>query len=232
MLSFNPLGKFVTDAALVDSAITEALRFHGVLPVLPNGSLDHLYDHWTVGHQNQNFTDYNGAIRFDGQHFHMDMPHTPADNAFNYNNNAPAAHTWLRNEGGFGISTDDMVFASENDFGPEPVTLMTLEYLCACNAVVAAKYSIDLSAKTTHSPYADENPLMTHAEAAMIGGKPLPPAWYDYGVTGTCERWDLGSFVALPAGMKVTKDMVITCGDALRTRSHLYKIEIAKRLAA
>lgn len=232
---FNPLGNFVADAALVDAAVAEALRFHGALPACADGDFDHIYDHWTVGHRNQNFSDYNGSVRFDGQHFHIDISHDPRNNARStFDSNNYAGHTWLRNTGAFGISTDDMAGASEHDFGDEGVTLTTLEFLCAANAAVALWARIDLSGKTPASagPYANEDPIMTHAIAAMTGGNPAPSAWYDYGITGTGERWDLATFVALPAGVSLTREMAETCEAALRQRSRLYKVGLAKRLAA
>lgn len=220
-MTFNPLGNFVVHAALNEGALVEGKRFFTELPTLPARSINRAYAHWSVGHYNQNFSDYNGSVRYDGASFHLDMSHDPSDNAIGVNNNEPAAHTYMRNTGAFGFATDDMNGASVHDYGTEPVTVLTLEYLCAGLAAVALKYGLDLSATSTDSPYAGEPVILTHAEAAMRGGDPVQYA--DYGITGTCERWDLASFIALPADETLSAQMAEQCGDAIRQRTRLYK---------
>jgi hypothetical protein len=114
-----------------------------------------------------------------------------------------------------------MVGATTTNFGPEPVTKLMIEYLCAANAAVAKKYGIDLSGLSTHAPYTGEPTLLTHAEAADRVGS--PQQYSAYGPGATSERWDLASLVALPQGVSLSDAMAKATGDAIRARSHLYK---------
>lgn len=220
-MQFNPLGTFDVNAPVGPGALASARVLIATLPDCPAGSLDRIYDHWTVGHFDEDFSDYNVSVRFDGQHFHLDVTHDPSDNARGVNNNAPAEHTYMRNTGAVGISVDAMVGAGVHNFGPEPVTKMMIEYLCAANAAVAQKYGIDLGGTSTRAPYAGEPTLLTHAEAADHVGDPAQYA--AYGPGATCERWDLTSLVALPPDVALSDVMAKTTGDAIRARSHLYK---------
>lgn len=224
MSGFNPLGNFSVRAPLNAGALEEGRSLHRMLPRVPALALDRLYGHWTVGHYAQNFDDYNIAVRYDGSAFHLDIVGDPRDNARGVNDNAVHSHTYMRNTGALGICTDDMAGATENDFGPEPVTLLTLEYLCAGIAAAAKVYGIDLLGFSTRDPYAREPNFLTHAEAADRVGS---PAQYDaYGPASTSERWDLASFVAFPAGQHATGQSAYTCGSALRMRAHLYAVEL------
>jgi hypothetical protein len=227
---FSPLGSFDPNAAIAPALVVGAKAYADSLPSCPDGSLVAGYWHWTVGHKGQDFPDYNGAVRIaaDGS-FHLDSPHDARDNAIGVNENAPASHTWLRNTGAFGFATDDMVFGDEHDFGPEPLTIATLWWLCAGTAAVSKKYGIDLNGTIQSSRYSSgryngEKTWKTHSEAAVRGGRPPDPNWYNYGPSGTVERWDLSSFVALPSGIVVTDAMATICGDALRLASHRIKL--------
>lgn len=221
MSAFSPLGKFVPTAPLNEEALEEGRSLLARLPEVPPGAIDRLYGHWTVGHYNQNFSDYNIAVRYDGQSFHLDIVGDPQDNARNVNSTPAHAHTYMRNTGALGICTDDMAGATENDFGPEPVTLMTLEYLCAGIAAAAKCYDIDLNGLSTRGPYAPEPNFLTHAEAGDRVGSPAQ--YRPYGPASTSERWDLSSFVAFPPGQHATGATAYACGSALRIRAHAYK---------
>lgn len=224
-MPFNPLGAFNPAAPVDQGALAEGRRYAAALPACPPHSLRRIYGHWTVGHFGQDFPDYNGSVSFDGTHFHLHIPHDPRDNAIGVNNNAPASHTFHRNTGAFGIATDDMVFANEHNFGPEPLTMAALEYLCAGVAAVALKYGIDLTGTSTDAPYAGEPTFLTHAEAADRPG--VPPQYAAYGPGSTSERIDLASFVPAPAGESFTAQTATACGNALRQRAHLYKLALA-----
>jgi hypothetical protein len=220
-MPFNPLGAFDPEAPLNDGALDAARHYLDELPAVPAGSLRRIYGHWTVGHFGQDFTDYNGSVSFDGEHFHLNIPHDPSDNAIGVNDNEPAFHTFHRNMGAFGIATDNMVFANTHDFGPEPLTMLALEYLCAGIAAVGSKYDIDLSGVSQGGPFAGEPNFLTHAEAA---DRPGNPAQYSaYGPATTFERWDLALFTPLPQGVPFDPAFTSRCGDALRQRAHLYK---------
>jgi hypothetical protein len=223
-VTFNPLGSFDVNAPLNQAALAGARAFAAQLPAVPHGAIDRIYGHWTVGHRDQNFGDYNGAARFDGMNFHLDIVGDPRDNAIGVNDNEPHPHTYHRNTGAFGFATDDMAGANEHDFGPEPVTIATLEWLCAGVAAVAHAYGIDLSGTSTRAPYAGEPTFLTHAEAADRVGS--PPQYAAYGPASTSERWDLASFVAFPAGLNATGATAKICGDALRARAHAYKVAL------
>lgn len=229
-MSFDPLGTFDPAALIAPVLVDGARNYADALPYCPPNSLVGGYWHWTVGHKGQDFPDYNGAVRIapDGS-FHLDVPHDPRDNAIGVNNNAPAAHTWLRNDGAFGFATDDMVFGDEHDFGPEPLTIATLWWLCAGSAAVSKKYGLDLagtkqSITYESGRYSGEPVWLTHAEAAVRGGDPADPQWYNYGPSGTVERWDLSVFVPLPSGLVATDAMATICGNALREATRRIKI--------
>ncbi len=224
-MAFNPLGSFDPGAPLDPDALAEGKAFAAKLPSVPAGSIDRIYAHWTVGHYGQDFSDYNGSVRFDTvtKKFSLDIVGDPRDNARGHTN-PPHSHTFHRNTGAFGISTDDMIGANEHNFGPEPLTMMTLEFLCAGIAAAGKVYGIDANGTSVHSPYAGEPNVLTHAEAADRTGS--PPQYAAYGPASTSERWDLASFVAFPAGLRATGDTAKACGDALRQRAHLYKVAL------
>lgn len=219
---FNPLGSFDSLSPLNSSALAEAELYYGRLPTCPPNTIRRIYGHWTVGHRDQDFPDYNGSVAFDGAHFHLHIPHDPRDNAIGVNNNTPASHTYHRNTGAFGIATDDMVFATTHDFGTEGVTMMTIEYFCAGIAAVAKKYDIDLQGKVHGGAYSGEPTFFTHAEAADHSG--APSQYEAYGPATTFERWDFLTFVPIPQGVTFTNSSI--CGNALRTRAQNYKLKL------
>lgn len=228
---FNPLGNFSPDAPLNEGAVCAAVALVHTLRAkyaCPAGSLDRVYKHWTVGHYGQDFNDYNLCLRYANGHFYFDVCGNPQDNARGVNDNKPHPHTFERNTGAFGIASDDMAFADEHDFGPEPITLATADWLCAGVAAAAAAYDIDLSEPAQGGPYAGEPATFTHAEAAHHPGNPQQYA--DYYVTG--ERWDWCTMVPFPAGMSNADIDPGLLGSALRKREHAYKVEIVRRLAS
>ena len=221
-MNFNPLGNFDVSLPLNTSALAEAKLYLIHLPICTSNSIRRIYGHWTVGHGDQDFPDYNGSVAFDGNRHHLHMPHDPRDNAIGMNNNTPASHTYRRNTGAFGIATDDMVFATTYDFGPEGVTMLALEYLCAGIAAVAKKNNVDLNGVVRGGPYAGEHTFFTHAEAADHTGN---PAQYEpYGPASTFERWDFLTFVPIPQGVTFTDSSI--CGNAIRKRAHDYKVKL------
>lgn len=230
-MQFSPLGKFNPDAPLSEGALAAAIALVHELREkhpCPVGSLKRIYKHWTVGHYDQDFNDYNLCLRYANGHFYFDVCGDPRDNAVGVNNNEPHAHTYRRNTGAFGIATDDMAFANEHDFGPEPITLATADWLCAGVAAAAAAYQIDLSVPCYGGPYAGEPASLTHGEAANLPGH---PAQYDnYYVTG--ERWDWCTMVPFPPGVSNRDIDPGILGSALRKRERAYKVEILRRLAA
>lgn len=223
-MSWNPLGSFQSMAPVNQGVIALARQFRLHLPSVPRGAISRIYGHWTVGHYSEDFPDYNGSVKFANQHFYLDVDGDPRDNAVGVNNNPEHSHTYRRNTGAFGISTDDMFGANEHNFGPEPLTMMTLEYLCAGIAAVATVYDIDLQGKSTEGPYAGEPNFLTHAEAADRPGNPAQYA--AYGPGSTSERIDLSGFVPAPPGESFTAETALICGNALRRRAHLYKLAL------
>jgi hypothetical protein len=236
-MSFDSTNGFGS-GPLNEAALAAAKDLYNRLQECPAGTLDHIYNHWTVGHEGQDFPDYNVSVRYANGHFYLDITHNPQDNARGVNNNAPADHTWLRNTGGVGIATDDMVFATTTNFGDEGVTKLALEYMCAANATVAKKYGIDLGGKTPASAgqYASELPIMTHAVAAMTGGNPPPSDYYNYGlsytdangnlVKGTVERWDHATWIPVPSGETLTAEDAQKNNYVLIERSKQYKVAL------
>jgi hypothetical protein len=113
-----------------------------------------------------------------------------------------------------------MMGADVHNFGICPVQMHQLEFLCAAAAAFCVKYGVDTNGTVvtgwTHTDNdgnpvntAGEHNLLTHAECAVIDAYPS-------------ERWDLGSFIPLPAELDLTTAMRSACGDALRARAHLY----------
>jgi len=226
-MTFNPLGAWTASGPVNAAAVSGATAFYRRLSPITVGFIDRIYDHWTVGHYGQDFADYNACIRFSGGHFFIDLTHDPAGNAA-ADEDTLAPHTWRRNSHAFGISTDDMVGASQHNFGPEPLTVQTLEWLCAANAAVALKYGIDLAGTCSRVPFVGEPNLLTHAEAANTPGN--PPLYANYYTTG--ERWDLASETALPESMTTNDIDPRVMGNAIRSRSHDYKLVISHAIAA
>jgi hypothetical protein len=227
-VSFNPLGNFNPAAPVDAGVLVKAKTFMGSLPLVPDGSLSRLYLHWTVAPFGCTFGDYNGEADFEKGQWVLVMTHDPRDNVAGLNNNPVASHTWHRNTGAVGVSIAGMSGATQQNFGPDAVTLAGLEHLCAGAAAFTARYGIDaLGAVTSGTTHADdhgnqisttgEHTILTHAECASIDG-------YLCGFTSDPDcRWDLGSLVALPEGTSLTREMVSQCGDALRQRVHAYK---------
>lgn len=233
-MTFNPLGNFRADAPLQDKVLVAARAFEVHLPnLLPDEWLHGIYGHWTVGHPDQDFPDYNGSVgcNADGTFF-LHMPHTPLDNACDAAGECSdsfAAHTWLRNSGGFGFSLDGMLGATTKNFGAESdLGVASLHYFCAGVAAVAKKYGIDLAGTKPAGAgrYAGEPTFLTHARAAVLGGTPAHPLWYNYGPSGTCERWDFATLVPLPEGMALTDEMAQICCEALNGLAHAYKLAL------
>jgi hypothetical protein len=223
-MAFSPLGRFNASAPLDPKIIAAGKAFCESLPGVPSGLLKRIYLHWAVAPFGCTFADYNVMADCKGGAWLLKISHDPRDNAPGLNNNAEASHTYHRNTGAVGIALAGMDGATEEDFGPDGVTLAGLEYLCVGAAALASRYGIDVAGTTTESPYANEPTILTHAEAADRPGK---PAQYEkYGPASTCERWDLASFVPLPHGVSVNGQTATECGNALRARIHAYKVAL------
>lgn len=235
-MEFNPLGNFVPNAPIDANVRHKAQLFYAQLPDVLLGLLRRIYLHWTVAGLQVCFADYNAEkLLVAGEHV-LKITHDPRDNAPGLNDNAEAAHTIARNTGALGIAITGMDGANEHDFGPDPVTVAGLELLCAGAAALALKYGIDAngtvpSPGSSHTLTEDivdadhqdeigrvidttgEHNILTHAEAAVIDCYPA-------------DRIDLGSLAPLPDGVEMTPEMRTQCGDALRTRIHLYKLAL------
>jgi hypothetical protein len=212
--------------------LAKAIALLKALPTAPAQSLSRLYLHWTLSPFGCTFADYNGEVDFEGGDWVMIVTHDPRDNAAGLTSSAGAAHTWHRNTGAVGVAIAGMTGATQHDFGPDRVTPVGLDHLCAAAAAFASRYGIDALGTVPHgSTHADndgdlintngEQNILTHAECAIIDG-------YLCGFTADPDcRWDLGSLTAMPAGTSLTKAMVSQCGDALRQRVHAYAAALA-----
>jgi hypothetical protein len=226
--AFSPLGDFGPTGAVNPGVLAKAKALLRSLPTVPAGSLSRLYLHWTLAPFGCTFGDYNGEADFESGEWVMIVTHDPRDNVAGLTSNPQASHTWHRNTGAVGVALAGMAGATEKNFGPDSITPVGLEHLCAAAAAFATCYGIDALGTVEHgSTHADENgnlidttgehTILTHAECASIDG-------YLCGFTADPDcRWDLGSLVALPDGTSLTKAMVSQCGDALRQRVHEYK---------
>lgn len=177
--------------------------------------------HWEVEPYVDVDPAYNGVVPLLGGAWKMALSTDPRNQVAGLNDNPEASHTWHRNTGAVGLAIAGMSGASTTDFGPYPVQVHQLEFLCAMAAAFAVEYGID-AAGTVPAPGSDhadnnganvnttgEHTILTHGECAVIDAYPT-------------ERWDLGSFVPLPAGVSLTPAMRSQCGDALRARIHGY----------
>jgi len=225
MSAFNPLGKFDPQTKIDPKVIASAKAFEAKLPNAPTEhGLKRLYAHWTVAGANCDFTDYNGEEKFVGGVHSLTLEHNPLDEIAGYNNDPEIAGTWHRNTGSIACAITGMDGATENNFGPDPVTAEGLLYLCAMMAAFCHKYEIDANGKVTiNEQHQDNNGktintlgewnLLTHGEVAVIDAYPS-------------ERFDLGVLTPLPCGLELTPAMRTLCGTALRTLTHRIKLEL------
>jgi hypothetical protein len=224
MTSWTPLGNFSPTASLDAGALAAGKLLLSRLPECPVGGITRIYLHWSVGHYAEDFPDYNVSVAFNAGHFTLDITGNPQDNVAGFNNNPEHSHTFMRNTGAVGIATDDMYDGNEHDFGPEPLTLQTLEYLCAAAAAVATRYGVDANGQSSGSPYGGEPTILTHAEAANLVGSPVQYSAYGPKPLGDVERWDLSTFQPTPEGVDVSVTTATQCGNAMRQRAHAYKL--------
>jgi hypothetical protein len=232
VIAFDPLGRFNPAAAIDPRVLEKAIALLKSLPSAPAQSLSRLYLHWTLSPFGCTFADYNGEVDFESGDWVMIVTHDPKDNATGLAGSVGAAHTWHRNTGALGVAIAGMTGATQQNFGPDGVTPVGLDHLCAAAAAFASRYRIDALSTVTHgSTHADNNGdlinttgehnILTHAECAIIDG-------YLCGFTADPDcRWDLGSLAALPADTPLTKAMISRCGDALRQRVHAYTAALA-----
>jgi hypothetical protein len=232
LIAFDPLGSYDPTAPIAPSVLAKAIALRKSLPTAPYRSLSRLYLHWTLAPFGCTFADYNAEVDFEAGDWVMIVTHDPRDNAAGLTSGVGAAHTWRRNTGAVGVAIAGMTGAMQQHFGPAGVTPIGLDHLCAAAAAFASRYGINALGMVEHgSTHADNNgdlvnttgeqSVLTHAECASIDG-------YLCGFTSDPDcRWDLGSLVALPADMSLTKAMVWRCGDALRQRVQAYTAALA-----
>ncbi len=126
-----------------------------------------VYMHWTAGHYETFFDDYNVSIDDAGRIY------------LNGSLSDILAHTYHRNSGAVGITLNACVGATSNDLGAEAPTAAQIEAMA--QAVCAICDGLWLTIDKAH--------VMTHGEAAdnEDGIEPHEA----YGPKTTCERWDL-----------------------------------------
>jgi hypothetical protein len=228
-MPFNPLGNFDATAQFDPRVVAKVRAFEATLPQPPAGhGLKRIYAHWTVSTQGCNFTDYNGEAKFvNGQHV-LALTHNPLDEISGYNSSPEIAGTWHRNTASIACAITGMDGATETNYGPDPVTVAGLTYLCGIMGAFAHRYGIDVHARVAPADataHADNNGdevntkgewnLLTHGEVAVIDGY-------------SSERWDLGSFVPLPSGLALTPAMRSQCGDALRLMTWRFMLALGE----
>ena len=130
-----------------------------------NGSINHIYLHWSAGHYNHMGPEeehYHIAINGEGKIFVSTDDLTEKK-----------PHTWQRNTGAVGVSMLGCFDAvAGGSLGSEPPTDAQIESMAQVIAVLAK--GLDLTIDYDH--------VKTHAEAANED---------DYGPNQTWERWDL-----------------------------------------
>jgi hypothetical protein len=238
--TFNPLGAFKLDES-IDPAIVDAARaFMKTLPSVSAGNrtdsgtyedpdITRIYAHWSVAGMCSEFADYNVMILEKAGHYEIVTTHDVRDNARSTLSANYAAHTYHRNTGAIGICLAGMDGATPQNFGPDPVTVTGLTWLCAAIAACAKKYDIDISGtRLDENPFYGEMNVLTHAEAAHYPGSPAayePYFWTDTPSDGN-TRGDLSIFTPLPAGVEMSFAFATECGDALRETAHRIKLAL------
>jgi len=228
---------FDTSGPIDAVALGAARQFLDGLPDVPAGSIDRIYLHWVVAPFHHEFADYNAEIDLDdaGQHWKMIVTHDPRDNARNVNNNPVASHTYRRNTGAVGIAVAGMDDATFKDFGPDPIQMHELEFLCACAAAFAQKYDVQADAPAPMMYPGEGRPdrertIMTHAEAALTtpsddnkGNHFTHYYCFKAGSDPDC-RWDLAA--TNPQSAAPTEDQAFATGEQLRQRIRQYKVAL------
>ena len=186
-------------------ALQQGRALYNALPMLARAeSITRLFSHWSVEEYGCVDGSYNVVIALTSGAWVAEIATSPRLNAVQVSADHPyAAHTYQRNSHAVGIAVNGMTGATSDDFGAEPVQLHEIEVLCAANAAVAKKYSIDLAGMV-----GGEHTLMTHAEAAILDGY--------FG-----ERWDLARLRPSSAPLSVSE--AVATGDLIRARSRQYK---------
>jgi hypothetical protein len=218
-----PLGNFSQNAPIDAGALAAARSLYTKITQVPPSLLSRIYLHWSVEPMNCVDASYNIVVNMpEPGHFALSVAADPANNAPGVNNDPESSHTYMRNTGAVGIALDGMDGATEDNFGPDGVTVMGLTFLCAATAAVAKKYDIDITGISSAAPYGGELNVLTHAEAGNLCGNPAQYAPYGPQPIGDGERWDLAAFIAGPADATTAGQ----CGSALRALAHAYKLAL------
>jgi len=140
------------------------------------GSIHHVYLHWSAGHYGQFFDDYHLNIDQDGSIY-----------ASTTDLSEHKDHTYMRNMGAVGVALACCFGATTEDFGEAPPTNLQIESMAQVTAVLCSELGLQV----------DTHHVLTHAEAAnnLDGENPgyEPNGFPDgkYGPGYSCERWDL-----------------------------------------
>lgn len=175
----------------------EVARLKEMIRAANDGSINHIYLHWSAGWGDQAYDDYHVCVAPDGSIYLM------ADDL-----RTKLAHTWNRNSGAIGIAMLCCADAQANhgydtDFGPEPPTQEQIEALAKVVQLIADGLGISI----------DANHIMTHCEAAELDG---------YGPSTTCERWDLWYLPDYCGAQCDDAPKLVPGGDLIRGKTAWY----------
>jgi len=170
-------------------------------PDLPDGSISHLYLHWSA----HNYTDVFPAYHFcvagnDEAALFVVTTHDVRENMRDVREEPErpyAAHTRGRNSHAIGLSIMGMEGSTPTDFGQFPLTPARIDALCLVTARIAAFYGVPVDAEH----------IMTHAEAGLLEG---------YFGTEPQQRWDIARLAPRPEPL-VPQD-ALDAGNELRRR--------------
>ena len=161
------------------------------------GSIHHLYLHWTAGRYHQFFDDYHLCIDADGEVYQTCNQLTDLK-----------AHTYQRNSGAIGIALCCALDASCPGnlpyFGSYPPTLAQLRALAKVVAILCQGLKLPINGST----------VLTHGEAASLDG-------YGPGSGDPETRWDL--FWVLDENADYRKGGMYLRGLALKAQQALGK---------
>lgn len=170
-------------------------------PDLPDGTITHIYTHWSAHDYASVFPAYHFCVATaqDGEIVVVNT-HDVRENmreVYKEPETPYAAHTRGRNSFAIGISVMAMEGARPDDFGAFPLTPELVDALCFAGAKLAGYYNVPI----------DPEHVMSHAEAALRDG---------YFGTEPEQRWDIARLRAEPRPLE-ERDAV-AAGDELRSK--------------
>lgn len=225
---WDPRGTFRSNQPVLPGAMEAGKAFLQKIPHGKPKDITRIYLHQSAESYGCSDAHYNSVIVIANDGWQIRTPNDPRHNmrssfgSFRY-----AQHTFRRNLGAVGIAINglDTPEVTPYDFGPDPLQMHAVEYMCVAAAAYAIAYDIDAQGIADDNHYFDGEPtILTHSEAGNFVGEPRQ--YLAYGPRpGTGERWDLLVLAPPPASADVvlTSEHAGIVGRELRARIHVLK---------